>query len=110
MLRKRPPSHLKRAGRELWRDIAEQFAIDDAGGQALLTLAAECLDRLREAQAVVERDGPTTLDRYGQVRTHPALSLEKDARGQLLQALKQLNLDLEPLRDMPSAAGITWGK
>jgi hypothetical protein len=40
---------------------------------------------------------------------HPALQLEKDARNGLLAALKQLQLDIEPLRDRPGRPAGTFG-
>ena len=48
-------------------------------------------------------------DRFGQVKSHPLLSVERDSRAQYLAALKALNLDLEPLRDKPGRPGGSWG-
>jgi hypothetical protein len=95
----KPPEHLKPAGAELWAEIQKQYAIVDAGGLALLTTAAECLDRMRAAQLQIAEGGEFTADRYGQLRVSPACQLEKESRAGYLLALKQLNLDLEPLRD-----------
>jgi hypothetical protein len=39
-----------------------------------------------------------STDRFGQLRAHPAVAIERDARDQMLRALKLLNLDIEPLR------------
>ena len=44
----KPPNHLRAAGRRLWVDIVTQYRIGDAAGEALVTTAAECLDRIRE--------------------------------------------------------------
>ena len=63
-----------------------------------MTVAAECLDRMREAQAAVKEHGLLVETSYG-LKANPALSIEKDARNGLLAALKQLNLDLVPLQD-----------
>ena len=97
------PDHLKPAGAELWASIQKEYAINDAGGLALLTTAAECLDRIRAAQVAIEAHGELVQDRYGQMKVSPACQLEKEARNGLLLALKQMNLDLEPLRDMRGA-------
>ena len=56
-------------------------------------------DRAEAARALLERDGITILDRWGQVKPHPAAAIERDARSGLLAALRALNLDVEPLRD-----------
>lgn len=95
------PDHLGPAGAKLWRDLTSEYSIADAAGLTLVTTAAECLDRLRAAQAAVRAHGEVVADRYGAVKLNPALALEKDARNGLLAALKHLNLDIEPLRDGP---------
>jgi P27 family predicted phage terminase small subunit len=69
---------------------------DGAGGITLLTLC-QCVDRLREAQQLLKRDGIVTMDRWGQIKSHPACTVEREARAGLFQALKALGLDLESL-------------
>ena len=97
--RRRAPSHLKPDGAKLWRDLSTEYSIGDAAGLALVERAAECMDRLRSAQAAIVAHGEVVLDRYGAPKLNPACGLEKDARNGLFAALKALNLDLEPLRD-----------
>jgi phage terminase small subunit len=94
-----PPKHLQAAGKALWRTLVEEYHIRDGAGLALVRVAAECRDRLDEAQQCISEHGAITKDRYGNPRQNPACLLERDARTGLFQALKQLNLDLEPLRD-----------
>ncbi len=102
---KNPPKHLKADGRRLWRDLADEYGIDDAAGLTLLCTAAECLDRMRAAQKAIEAQGEVVDDRYGVPKQHPACALEKDSRNGLMAALKAMNLDLEPLRDGPGRPG-----
>lgn len=97
----RPPGHLSSHGRDLFKAVAAEYSIDDPGGLALLTTAAECLDRIRAAQKAIKQHGEVVTDRYGQVKVNPACTLEKDSRNGFLAALRALNLDLEPLRDRP---------
>ena len=78
-----------------------EYSIADPAGLALLCTAAECLDRMRQAQAAIAKDGAVVVDRYGSPKVHPAAALEKDARTGFLAALRALNLDIEPLRDRP---------
>ena len=99
----KPPEHLKPAGAELWAKVQHEYAIVDAGGLALLTTAAECLDRMRAAQVAIEAHGELVLDRYGAPKINPGCQLEKESRAGFLLALKQMNLDVEPLRDMRGA-------
>jgi phage terminase small subunit len=94
-----PPAHLAEAGATLWADITRQYRIQDGAGQALLTVAAECLDRMRQAQEAIREHGVLVADRYGGKRQNPACAVERAARHGMITALKALNLDLEPLRD-----------
>ena len=51
------------------------------------------LDRVREAQAILKREGIVVKDRFGQARTHPAVAIERDARGAMLRAIRACGLD-----------------
>ena len=101
----RAPKHLKPDGRKLYRDLVTEYGITDAAGLALVTTAAECLDRMRAAQVAIEQHGEVVTDRYGQVKVNPAAVLEKDSRAGMLSALKALNLDLEPLQQVGRPPG-----
>ena len=95
------PSHLSDEAREWWDNLTAEYGIEDEAGRLLLQSAMEAFDRVRDAQAAITRDGVTVADRFGQIKNHPMLTAERDARAQMLTALKQLNLDVEPLRDAP---------
>ncbi len=97
--RPRAPSHLKPPGAKLWRELIDEYGIGDPAGLALVATAAECVDRMRAAQASIAEHGELVKDRYGTPKLNPACGLEKDARAGFLAALRALNLDLEPLRD-----------
>ena len=95
----RPPEHLGEAGTRLWADIVRQYRIADGAGLVLVTTAAECLDRMRQAQEAIREHGVLVADRYGGKRQNPACVVERAARDGMINALKALNLNLEPLRD-----------
>jgi P27 family predicted phage terminase small subunit len=101
----RPPAHLSREAKSLWRRLVHEYDIQDAGGLAVLLQACESLDRLRQAQAAIAGTGPLLLDRFGQQKAHPMLVTERDSRSAFMQALKHLGLDIEPLRDRPGPGG-----
>lgn len=106
----KPPKHLKRDGCKLWRELVAEYDISDSAGLALVSTAAECLDRMRAAQKAIASAGEVVKDRYGQIKVNPACALEKDARNGFLSALRALNLDIEPLRDRVGrpAQGAGW--
>jgi len=78
--------------------IKTEYGIVDEGGLLLLQTAFEAFDMMRKAQRIINKDGLTFKDRFYQVKTHPLCNVVRDARAQFLQALKQLNLDIEPLK------------
>src|SRR5690242_19455860 len=100
-----PPKSLSTDALTMWKQIQTEYQIIDKGGLIILTAACEAFDRMREARALVESEGLTVADRFGQQKPHPAAIIERDMRTQMLAALKQLNLDLEPLRDRPGRPG-----
>jgi P27 family predicted phage terminase small subunit len=98
---KSPPKGLTAQSKTLWKRLASDYGIDDDAGLLLLQTAMEARDRMKAAQEAIARDGMTVLDRFGQRKAHPLLPAERDARAQMLAALRALNLDVEPLHDRP---------
>jgi hypothetical protein len=94
------PAHLGDSGRELWTNIQAGYQITDPGGQALLRTAAEAADRVASARRQIDEHGEL-LTIKGGPRVNPLCAVERDARAALIRALKELHLDLEPLRDRP---------
>ena len=90
------PKNLTSEAKSIWRRLVVAYGIVDEGGFEILRTGLEAHDRMRGVQAQIGRDGVTFVDRFGQVKSHPLLSVERDARAQYLAALKALNLDLEP--------------
>lgn len=101
----RPPKGLSAEAKRRWRAIQTEYRIADSAGLQVLTTYAEAFDRMRSAQQRIDKDGATYVDRFGQVKAHPLLPVERDARAAMLNALKCLNLDLEPLHDRPGRPG-----
>jgi len=83
----------------------DEYQLDDQAGLLLLQTALEAFDRMREAQKIITEEGAGIKDRFDQVKAHPQLTIERDCRSQMIQALKALNLDVEPLRDAPGRPG-----
>ena len=94
-----PPEGLSGEARRWFIRVQDEHAIMDAAGLLLLGSAMEAFDRMRSAQASIKTDGETTLDRFHQLKPHPLLNVERDARAAMLASLKALQLDLEPLQN-----------
>jgi hypothetical protein len=94
------PEHLGDAGREIWTGIQASYGITDPGGLALLRTAAEAADRVSSCREMLASQGEVIMVK-GIPRAHPAAAIERDARAALIRALKELHLDVEPLRDRP---------
>jgi P27 family predicted phage terminase small subunit len=99
------PKHLSPEARQWWAKLTEEYCIDDDAGRLLLQTALEAFDRMKSCQKAIHRDGEMVKDRFDQFKPHPLLPTERDTRGQMLAALKALNLDIEPLRDRPGRPG-----
>ena len=96
-----PAKHLSRESKALWRKIVREWSIDDPAGLKVLDVGLEALDRATKARMMIEKDGMIVRDRFGQKKPHPLLATERDARAQFMQAVKSLNLDVEPLNATP---------
>jgi P27 family predicted phage terminase small subunit len=91
-----PPKHLSPEAAAWWAEIVAEFSIDDAPGRLLLQSCCEALDQLRAAEREIESNGLCFTDRFGKPKTHPAATIVRDSRAQMLAALKQMNLDVIP--------------
>lgn len=91
-----PPKHLSADARKWWRNIMAEYGLTDQPGLLLLQTALEAFDRMKSAAARIDADGEAIVDRWGQIKPHPLLTTERDSRSQMLMALKQLNLEIEP--------------
>ena len=75
----KPPAALSREAKNWWREIVTEYGIADSGGLLLLRTALEALDRMRQAQKAIKKDGATVLDRFEQPKPHPLLTIERDS-------------------------------
>lgn len=94
------PRHLRDDTRRWWRSVVETFDLEPHHLR-LLTLAAEAWDRGQQAREVIDRDGPTFTDRFGQPKARPEIAIERDSRIGYARLLRELDLDIEP----PKAPG-----
>lgn len=88
------PPHLAQPERDLWLRIVSEYRFDGSASLSLLGTAMEAHQRARRCREAVDKDGESVRDRFGQVRGHPLLPAERDARAAYLAALRMLNLDI----------------
>ena len=87
------PSHLSKQSSEFYSVIMNEFELEPHHCE-LLTLACECLDRMRTARNQIKKDGLFCRDRYGQTKTHPAQRVENDNKTLFARLIRELGLDI----------------
>ena len=87
----------REANRQI-KQILETWQIDDAEIDIFLNRYRELFIRMRQAQRDISENGLKVVDRFGQDKTNPAVVIERDCINAMMRILKQLNLDLEPLK------------
>ena len=75
-----PPAHLQDAEKALWAELTGSHEFDDPASLALLRTALESHQRARRCREAIDKDGEAVRDRWGQVKGHPLLAAERDAR------------------------------
>ena len=90
------PTHLSNRSKTLYRQLAADYHLaDEPHALETLRLALEALDRAEQARAQVARDGAYLTDRFGQVKAHPALAVERDSAIRVARLFRELSLDAE---------------
>ena len=87
-----PPAHLAEETAAWWSDVVAEYELEPHHVR-LLTLAAEAWDRGAGARELIEVDGAVVADRFGQLKTHPAVAIERDARIAFARLVRELCLD-----------------
>jgi len=89
----------------LKKSLLKEYAIDDSCGLAILQTGLEAYDQMHSAMAVVAVEGMTVKGDRGGTKAHPLCAVIRDSRAQFLMSLKNLQLDLEPLKGIGRPPG-----
>jgi P27 family predicted phage terminase small subunit len=89
-----PPSHLGEPERQIWADVFSDYELESKASIAVLATSLEAHMRARLAREAIAREGMTTTGRDDQVKAHPLLAVERDARQAWLAGIKTLGLEL----------------
>lgn len=97
-----PPVKLGKFGKAFWVRVTAEFEVDEHHLD-LLASACQQLDRAAAAAAVIAAEGVTSKDRFGQVKTHPAVDAERNAHLAFCRLQRELGLDIAPPPSRPNA-------
>jgi len=100
-MKPKAPGHLSKEAKSLWQQLTDEYGISDSAGLAILKTGLEAYDRAGSARQQIDSEGLSIFDKFGQQKAHPLIPVERDSRAAFLSAMKQLNFDVEPLRDKP---------
>lgn len=87
------PEHLSERSTALWGDVVATWPLE-SHQLRLLEEACVALDRSAEAREAIERDGAFVTDRFAQLKAHPGVAVERDARIAAARLFRELNLNL----------------
>ncbi len=85
------PPHLSADARQMWREIVAEYDGWAVAELSILCSALEAFDRMKQAQKEL-RKKLFMKDKYGRVRVHPCVAIERDSRQAYLRALRQLGI------------------
>ena len=87
----KPPTRLKKSGKSFWTKAHASFVLDDVQSEVLLR-AAICLDRADAAGVILQKEGLTTINRFGSVVQHPMVSVEQQSISLFRHLVRQLDI------------------
>lgn len=101
-----PPAHLSGEVAAWWREVCRDFDMEPHHLR-LLQAACEAWDRMQQAREAVAQRGITFTAANGDIKTNPAVTIERDARIAFARLVRELDLDAEGPADhrRPPALG-----
>src|SRR5215218_6882412 len=88
------PAHISTEAGAWWRDVVRDYDLEPHHLR-LLQAACESWDRAQLARQAVATDGITFKDSSGNLKAHPAVAIERDARTMFARLVRELDLDAE---------------
>lgn len=89
------PESLSTAAKKLWKEVVSDFVLEPHH-ERLLEKALVQWDRSEQAKKALATEGLTVLDRFGQLREHPLVGVERQATLAYLRIMRELGLDVVP--------------
>jgi P27 family predicted phage terminase small subunit len=89
----KPPDHLSREARKIWKDVCEGWTMD-ARSLPLLRCALESWDEMQRCRKIIDETGMAHKLPTGAFRKNPACEILSKARDGFLRSWQSLNLDV----------------
>ncbi len=87
------PKHLEPDTAAWWSSVMVEYDLEPHHVR-LLTLAAEAFDAAQEAREVLVTEGKVYVDRFGQPKPRPEVSIQRDSAIAFARLLRELDLDV----------------
>lgn len=88
------PSRFHAVEKALWDQFVRESVFDMKAGLSLLESALDAHARARECREAIAREGLSFVDaKTGSIKSHPLLSVERDARSSYLHHMRALRLE-----------------
>ena len=89
-----PPRHLSKDAAEWWRNVTADYSLEPHHLK-LLQAAGESWDTMQTARrALSDHGGLTFTDASGNIKAHPAVAMQRDARVAFARLVRELDLDV----------------
>ena len=89
-----PPRHLSKCAASWWQDVTADYSLE-AHHLKLLQAACEAWDTMQAARrALSDHGGLTFTDASGNIKAHPAVAMQRDARVAFARLVRELDLDV----------------
>jgi hypothetical protein len=97
----RPPEGASELALAWYAGVMAVYNIRDLDGRLTLHTIIRSFDRAERAADLIAKHGELVLGRDEQLKTNPACAVERDARAQMMQALKHLDIGVGPPKARP---------
>ena len=94
MIKKSEIAHLSPCARKKVKQIEKLWQLQ-CHQETLLIKYGETMDEERESRRIINEEGLTIRDRFGQLRPHPCVKISNDAKILMARLLRELNLSIE---------------
>lgn len=100
------PRHLSAEAAAWWQAVTADYALE-AHHLKLLQAACEAWDTMQTARrALAQHGGLTFEDASGNIKAHPAVAMQRDARVAFARLVRELDLDMGAPAEAPRPPAI----